>query len=516
MSHAFTTKIGPLKSAIGMGTLLALTPACTSRPSDAARSAALRPLEVLVPNDAETLDPRYVTDPVGMRVSRLVHAGLTRIDPTTLRPVPFVAEQLVWTGPLTLVVTLRDGVRFHSGAAVTSEDVISTLRAFADPGVGSRHTSSVEAIASAESTGERQVTITLRRPHATLLADLELPILRHDQASAAPDPSGATLDGLGPYRVEHTSRGEIALAPASGGAVPQPSHAVVVRTVHDDNARALRLEAGNADLAMNGVSPTLLPAIEALPGLTVASAPGANLTYVVMRQDRAPLSDVRLRRAISLAIDRSTIAETLLAGHATPAETVLPKGHWAATQALSPWPFDPGAARALVQAAMMTTSETRPHATLLTSTDRLRVTMARTISQELGDAGFDVEVVTLDLGTLIARLNAGDFDMASLQLPELVEPNVLRVFLHSAFVPPLGANRGRVRDAELDALLDDGERTTDEAERTRIYQKVDARIRDQLFIIPLWHEDQVAVRSTRARDFVPSPDGRWLSVARIP
>src|SRR6202041_816229 len=102
------------------------------------------------------------------------------------------------------------------------------------------------------------------------------------------------------------------------------------------------------------------------------------------------------------------------------------------------------------------------------STERLRLTVARTMAQELGDVGLDVEVVPLELGTLIARLNAGDFDLASLQMPELTEPNVLRVFLHSAFVPPAGANRGRIRDAELDALLDLGDRTLDLTARARV------------------------------------------------
>jgi peptide/nickel transport system substrate-binding protein len=174
-------------------------------------------------------------------------------------------------------------------------------------------------------------------------------------------------------------------------------------------------------------------------------------------------------------------------------------------------PFDVTAARALVQA--MPTPP--PRLTLLTSTDRLRMTVARTMAEELSLANILVEVVPLELGTLIARLNSGDFDLASLQLPELTEPNTLRVFLHSAFIPPAGANRGRVQDPELDALLDQGERTPDDAKRAEAYAGMERRLRDQLFIIPLWHEDQVAVVSARARDFRPSPDGRWLSLASL-
>lgn len=472
---------------------------------------AERPLELLVSSDAETLDPRYVTDAVGMRVTRLVHAGIARLDPETLVPMPYVARSWRWHDDKTLEVTLREGVRFHGGSLLSSSDVVATLRAFASPAVASRHAGVVDAIASVEADGPSVVRITLRRPHATLLTDLELPILRADQAFLPPEPTGM-LDGLGPYRVERWSQGEILLSPAEDAALPRPRRAVFVRTVHDENARTLRLYAGRADIALNAISPTLLPAVEKTAGLAIASRPGANLTYMVARLGRAPLSDVRLRRAISASIDRTEIASTLLGGHAERADTVMAPGHWAYTPSPVPLAFDPAGARRALQDAGLS----GVHLTLLTSTDRLRLSVARFIAQELAEVGIGVEVTPLELGTLLSRLTAGDFDLATLQLPELTEPNVLRVFLHSAFIPPAGSNRGRVHDDELDALLDEGDRVSGEEARRAVYAAVERRIRDQLFLLPLWHEDQVVVTSERARAFVPSREGRWLSLASVP
>ncbi len=117
---------------------------------------------------------------------------------------------------------------------------------------------------------------------------------------------------------------------------------------------------------------------------------------------------------------------------------------------------------------------------------------------------------------MIARLNAGDFDLAILQLPEMSEPNVLRRFLHGSFVPPAGANRGRVHDPELDALLDEGDTVVDPTARREIYAKLEARERDAMHFAPLWYEDQVVVTSERARGFTPSAEGRWLDLARLP
>jgi peptide/nickel transport system substrate-binding protein len=513
MPHGFTTNVRSVKRVIAGALVAALMLGCQRPAQDHGGDGggAGHPLEMLVTNDPESLDPRYVTDTVGMRTTRLLHAGLTRTDPESLRPIPYLAASFRWVDPLTLDLTLREDVRFHSGAPFMAEDVVATLQAFASAAVASRHASTVEPIESVVAEGPHEVRIHLRRMHATLLSDLDLPILRHDQAAGPPDPMGEALDGLGPFEIEHTTRGEILLRPARLGAIGPAHESVAIRTVHDENARALRLYSGHADIAVNGISPTLLPALDGRAGLALATTAGANLTYLVVRVDRGALADVRLRQAISLGIDRQAIADSLFSHHATPASTVLPEGHWASVATPPPFAFDPEAARALV--GTMTTAP--KGLTLLTSTDRLRMTVARTMAQELGEVGIAVEVIPLELGTLIARLNTGDFDLASLQLPELTEPNILRVFLHSAFIPPAGANRGRVRDAKLDALLDLGDSTVDEMARAEVYGNVERRLREELFIIPLWHEDQVAVVSARAREFRPSRDGRWLSLATL-
>jgi peptide/nickel transport system substrate-binding protein len=299
--------------------------------------------------------------------------------------------------------------------------------------------------------------------------------------------------------------------PADGGALRRPAHAVTLRTVHDENARALRLEAGRADIALNLVSPSLLPALAVRPDLAVTSRPGANLTYVVVDEEHGALGDPRVRRALSLGIDRTTLCATLFDGRAHVAAGLVPPANWAHADG-SPLAFDPGAARELLAAA----GASRSHFTLLTSTERLRGDVARVVAQELGDIGVAVDVVPLELGTMIARLNGGDFDLAILQLPEITEPNVLRRFLHGASLPPAGANRGRVRDDTLDALLDEGDHVTSPDARRAVYARLEAREREQMHWLPLWYEDQVAVTSQRARAFLPSAEGRWLSLATIP
>lgn len=461
-----------------------------------------RAIEMLVANDAETLDPRYATDSVALRTTRLLHAGLVRLDPRTLEPEPYLARSWQWRDDLTLEVELRSDVRFHSGAPFGAKDIVATIAALQSPAVASRHARVVEdigAVLPVESAAGDAVRIILKRPHATLLTDLEVPILRADEAAGPPRPDG-TLDGLGPFQVAAREAGAISLVPAEHAALAKPARAVTIRTVHDENARALRMHAGRADLVVNGFSPTLLPAMAKASGVSVVARPGANLTYMLVNAERdgAPYG-----ARISRAIDRRRIADTLFAGHATPASTLLPETLWAHA-ALPPLPLDRG-------------EKVAPpvRLTLLTSTDRFRMTLARQIAQDLAPTGIELEVVPLELGTMIARLNAGDFDLATLQMPEITEPNVLRFFLHSSNVPPAGANRGRLRRPEIDGLLDRAAAERDLTARKALYAELEAALRRTALFLPLWHEDQIAVTSTRASGFVPSAEGRWLDLASL-
>lgn len=473
--------------------------------------AAARPIEVLVATPPQTLDPRFVTDAVGMRVTRLAHAGLVRLDPATLAPVPAAASSLTLVDERTLDVTLRDDVRFASGAPFESADVCATIDALRDPALASPHRVLVQDVASCEVRSPRELTLRLRTPRATLLTDLELPMLRRDQARSAPDARGG-LDGLGAFAVTAVEDDAVHLAARTGGVDPRPAHDVEVRVVRDENARALRLLAGRADVLPNGVSPPLLDAL-VKDGAAVTTRPGANLTYLLIHDQRAPFTDASTRRGLASAIDRATIARTLLGGRAEPADGLLPRSSFAFSPFDPPIAFDPDLARRALEPARGQPLQ------LLTSTDRARITVARAIAQMLGDAGLAVDVLPLDLGVLLARLSQGDYELAILQIPELTEPNLLRWFFHSSSIPKpggAGANRARYASPEVDAWLDRAATTTDLAERRALYARIQAKMAADMPIVPLFREDQVAVTSARAASFVLSAEGRWGALARLP
>jgi len=217
-----------------------------------------------------------------------------------------------------------------------------------------------------------------------------------------------------------------------------------------------------------------------------------------------------VRRAISATIDRAGLIAAKLGGAATPASGMLPRAIALAPQQTAPLPFDPSGARSVLAPLGARGVEL----TLVTSTDRLRVGIARVIAQALGDAGLPTSVRTYEFATFFSRLSAGDFDLAPLIASEVSDPDVLRWYLHSDALPPRGANRARLSDARIDALLDRGLRTSGPSRRA-IYEELETVLRDSVPYAPLFHEDHVVVTSARATGFRPSVDGRWGALAKL-
>jgi peptide/nickel transport system substrate-binding protein len=472
---------------------------------------------MVVATPPDTLDPRFAVDVVSHRLSRLLHAGLTEPDSESLAPRPRIARELRWESPTELYVRIHEGLRFASGAPLEAADVAATLAAYKNGGASPRASRVVEPVEAVETLSPTELRIRLRAPHASLLSDLELPIVRRDEATS-PARSDGSLDGLGTFRVlQFGAQGRsVVFGPVAGGCE------VHVQTVSDENARALRFLGGKADLGVSVFSPTLLPALSDAPALRVTSRRAASVTYVVMRVDEGPLSDLPLRRRLRALLHPEALTATLFANTATVATTMLPPAHWVhaepagandAHATAAPAPTTPSSVAEESDAAPVRL----PNRALrwLTSPDRFRVTLARTLAQSVSDGGIAVDVVPLEFGTLLARLGSGDFDLAMLSLPELGDPHVLSVFLHSTSIPPNGANRGRVRDGVLDELFDRGDQTVDPRERARIYRAVEARIHQQAWLVPVFHEDFVTVGSDRVSGFAPSADGRWGALERI-
>jgi peptide/nickel transport system substrate-binding protein len=510
-----------LRSVCGVLTVLAT--ACTA--TDAAKPGTENGgLVVLLPRDAEQLDPRFVADPYGLKVSRLLFAGLVRIDPHDLEVVPDLAQSVEQESPTRWRARLRPGLRFGDGTPLEARDVVATFRSIRDPRLGSRYRGTYERIVRMEAPDARTVIFHLAEPHATFLTDLEMPVVRARDAHAQLGLPGRTPPvGAGPYLLVRREPGRMWLAanPHWHGGKPRYDalHLVVVR---DDNTRALRLLAGGGDLAVQAVPPLLVPLfVDEGSSFAVRSVPGVATTYLGLNTRAGPLSDVRVRRAIAHALDRKAIVRAKYGGRARLARGWIPPGHWAYEPRVRTYDHSVERARGLLEAAgHAAPAPTRAGAglriTLRTSTDRFRLSVARALAAMLAQAGIAVDVRPSEMATLVADMGRGQFEAALMEVPEVLEPHLLSWFFASDRAPDAsgaGANRWGYQSDAVDEALERGRRTSDRRLRREAYATVQRQLAEDLPVIPLWHEDTVAVVGPRVVGFQVPRNARFDALA---
>jgi peptide/nickel transport system substrate-binding protein len=477
-------------------------------------------LVVMLPRDAEQLDPRFVGDPYGLRVSRLIFGSLVTIDPRTLEVIPDLAESVTASGPTEFEVRLREGLRFSDGSALDAEDVVATFEGIVDPKLRSRYAHTYRRIAEMRVSDPRTILFVLREPHATFLTDLELPIVRSEDAFrriATPDDPFPI--GAGPYRLVKREPGilELRANPHWHRGTPKyPSLRLVV--IRDDNTRALRMLAGQGDLAIASIPPLLLPMFEDDERFETRGAPGISTMYLGFQTQSPKLDDVRVRRAIGHAIDRELLVRAKYDGLARVTNSWIPRGHWAEVDALPESSFDPDQARALLDASGFPDppgSEPRMRLVLRTTSDRFRQSVARAIAAMLRDVGIEIDVRPSEAATLISDLNRGRFEITLLQVPEVIEPHVLSWFFESSRIPgpqSEGANRWRYQSEELDRLFELGRTEVDREQRQIAYEQVQRILARDIPVLPLWQPDTVAV-VRRGSSFDVPRDGRFGTLA---
>jgi peptide/nickel transport system substrate-binding protein len=504
-----------LQPSSALALLLVIGLAC-SRPSEHDPDA----LVVMLPRDAEQLDPRFVGDPYGLRVSRLLFGSLVTIDPRTLEVIPDLAESVRALSPTEFEVRLREGLRFSDGSPLDAKDVVATFRGVVDPTLRSRYAHTYRRIAEMRVTDPRTVLFILREPHATFLTDLELPIVRSEDAfQRVATPDDPFPIGAGPYRLVKREAGILELRgnPHWHRGTPKyPSLRLVV--IRDDNTRALRMLAGQGDLAIASIPPLLLPMFEDDDRFETRSAPGISTMYLGFQTKSPKLDDLRVRRAIGHAIDRDLLVRAKYDGLARVTDSWIPHGHWAEVDALSPSGFDPDQARSLLDAAGFTDPagpEPRMRLVLRTTSERFRQSIARAIAAMLRDVGIEIDVRPSEAATLISDLNRGRFELTLLQVPEVIEPHVLSWFFDSSRIPgpqSEGANRWRYQNEELDRLFEVGRTRIDREQRQAAYERIQRILARDIPVSPLWQPDTIAV-VRRGSSFDVPRDGRFGTLA---
>lgn len=491
---------------------LAALPGCrdTRLPGD-----ALAPRDravVLFPEAIQgALDPRLNTRAWPGKIIHLMFEGLTSVHNERLAPEPALAARIEQDARI-YDVWLRPDARFHDGRPVTPADVVATLDTVRAPSLQSPLRSVHDRIESLTVLGDHRVRITLRAPHAPYLSDLSVGLVPAHALGPDGHFKGDPI-GAGPYALAaYTPHREVVLRRHEGffRGVPRLP-ALVFRAVADQNTRLLALLSGAADLVQNGVTPRLAEAMRHRPELAVQTAPGVAYTYLCPNLRVPALADVRVRRALLLALDRAALIEHKFRGVARLADSMLPAGHWAAAD-LPATPVDRDAAEALLDAAGYPRGPdgTRLTVELKVNTDKFRRNLAWLIAADWARVGVRTQVRPLEPGTLLRDVKTGNFELYLLQWGDPSEPHLYNWIFHSERIPTpadpnRGGNRSAWRHAEADRLIDAGAAAAP-TKRAAIYRELQQILANELPYLSLWHEDVVVMRRAGLEGYVPLPD----------
>ena len=464
-----------------------------------------------------SIDPRYTNSVDDVKLSRLVAPGLTSVENGTLEPRLLLAESISLRDPRTVDVVLRPGLRFSDGTPLTSADVVFTFESALDRELESPMLGNMlDRFVRLEARGERRVRMHLTEPLATLMADLEFGIVSQQAAGADRRFEGGAVIGAGPYLVESYHAEDVRLRRNPNWAFSAPrTERVRVRVVRDSNARALMLAGGSADLTLNSMRIDLVDDLSEGRRVDLATGPGVKLTYLMMNGRDPALRDVRVRRAIAHAIDRELVLRTKLDGRAILATGLLPPGHWAENPAVESYRHDPDRARALLDEAGFPDPDgpggrPRLRLTYKTSSEQLRVALARVWAAQLAEVGIAVEVQSFEWNTMFADYKKGNYQLGSMQSAAITEPDFLYAYYNSSRIPsardPNAQNRWRYASPRVDQLTELGRRTPERRARRAAYAEVQAILARDLPVIPLWHEHNVAVMNLDLRGFELLPN----------
>jgi peptide/nickel transport system substrate-binding protein len=413
---------------------------------------------------------------------------------------------------------LANGARFHDGTPVTASDVQFSLEAARRSGLGTALHEAVAAIAAVEVLSRRMVRLRLVRPHAyTLRALAELPVLpEHVYRGRLRVDRRAPIVGSGPYRMESWKEREIRLARNDEYWGKKPAIRNIVFVREPDAARALvAAKAGELDL-LPAVIPAHYPEHAAAPILAERFEPlrlrPAVFVYVSFNVRRAPFDDWRVRRALSLLLDRERLVKKGFRGLARSVSGPVWPGGPMSGPASEPVRADATGAAELLAAAGWVDRDgdgvrerrgVALAATILASEHKRPEREA--VLTALRKGGFRVDVRTGGTAVLRYRLDRGAFNLAFMEWGGAVDRD-LGPLLRSGGVE----NAGGFSDERVDDLLAALNGAWDPAERSQLAAALAARLDETYPFVALPAPDPFGLISRRVHGAVTWDN--WLAL----
>ena len=455
--------------------------------------------------------------------------NLFRLSPTNFKPEPWLATGATHVDPLTWEIKLRSGVKFHNGSVMDAAAVKASLERTIRLSEASADSLGIDTIVVND---ERTVTITTLEPRPTLPGLLTTPGLAITDAAAA---EAAGEDNFlhagaltGPYipteYIQKERLSSVANDDYWGG--PPPLAGIEHVAIPDTNSRELALQAGDIDVAVN-ISPEGAQIINAHPELQARTA-GFGTAAVLwwVNFERPALSDPLVRQAVSLAIDRESIAGLVApAGSGSFAELLLPEALVSCPGVNAPG-YDTAQARDLLaEAGYVDTDgdgfvdkDGQPLEIIIGGyPQRFQLPiMAEAAQAMLADVGIKAEVLITEWS--VVKEPGWDLFGWYNNVVDTGDPilNISKFVGVSADASGSGANNyGHFRSAELENIISSAADVSDTRQREEIACRALDIVATETALLPVAHAYLVYGVNERVANFEPHPTNLYFFDHRI-
>lgn len=421
--------------------------------------------------DIDGLDPAVATAFQTVQTLGLVYDTLVETD-VQGELVPGLASDWQVSGDgRTVTLTLREGVKFHDGASLTAADAKATLDRLLDPDTGSVVASNLTNVSAIRAEDDTTLVIELARPDTALLDVLsQTGTSIVDEQDIDAGTVQRRVNGTGAFRWVSWQEGQKVTLEANGqywGDVPQLDR-VEMRVIPDESSILSGMRAGSFDL---GVVSDPSVANQADPeAIQVLSQPTLSYHVLQLNGRRGPLRDVAVRQAIACALDRQQVVDTAYFGEAEVTGPITsPAYEYDATEGLPCDPPDLGAARDMLAQAGYPDGLTL-ETIVMVGEYATATNIAQSVQGQLAKIGVRLELKQQQTDIYVDSWLEAKFDAAVALNGGSTDPYLMygRYYTSNASL----AKPAGLSDPRLDQLLREANATTDETERTQLFQQL--------------------------------------------
>jgi peptide/nickel transport system substrate-binding protein len=484
---------------------LVLLAACTKTGAPGARTSTSGVLRVANYAEPTSLNPLLISNTAENFIASLAFDLLVTLDdkgnevPDLAAQVPTLQNGGISKDGLTIVYHLRRGVKWQDGAPFTSADVKFSWQAVMNPNNNVVERRGYDQVASVDTPDAYTVVFHLKRPFApfvdTVFGESDDPfrVVPKHLLAQYPDINRVSYNtqpiGTGPFRVVrwvHGDHVELAANPNYFRGKPRLA-GIKVYYIPDENTRVAELRSRQTDLVLD-LGPSPYAQLQGVAGVTTILVKAPTYDSIDFNMSRPPLDDLRVRQALTYALDESRMMRDVEHGTAAVATSDLSDFYWAFDRGLKPAPYDPNRAAGLLDSAGWTVGkggmrykDGQPLSLQLVygqGSDASRQIGVH-VQADLHQIGVDVQIKTYTYQMLYATkqqggiLNNGKFDLALWAWVAGADPDDSSQWM-CGMVPPAGNNIAHYCNKQFDNYQQQALSTFDRTKRAAAYAHTQA------------------------------------------